>query len=147
MNCSFGTTSHSAMDITTATNTTTTATSSHDTKSQQQTIEDEQYAQEGTILVHVLAAVLDRLCVANVSVAQTDPGQVTKFHAMKAPGIGILKYLERYVSLRLQSMEWYSAHRWMIDDRYITHPHRSFIQDPQICIVFQRMLCLGLDIR
>ena len=98
------------MDITTATNTTTTATSSHDTKSQQQTIEDEQYAQEGTILVHVLAAVLDRLCVANVSVAQTDPGQVTKFHAMKAPGIGILKYLERYVSLRLRSMQCYPAH-------------------------------------
>jgi hypothetical protein len=26
-----------------------------------------------------------------------DPGQVTKFHAMKAPGIGVLQYLERYV--------------------------------------------------
>ena len=50
---------------------------------------------EGLAIVHVLATVLDRLVVANAPLARTDPGQVTKFHAMKAPGIGILQYLER----------------------------------------------------
>jgi len=50
---------------------------------------------EGAALVRVLAAVLDRLVGANALVALSDPGQVTKFHALKAPGIGILQYLER----------------------------------------------------
>jgi len=59
------------------------------------TSQDQQNAQEGSTLVHVLSTVLDRLCIANVNVARTDPGQVTKFHAMKAPGIGVLQYLER----------------------------------------------------
>jgi len=57
--------------------------------------QDQQNAQEGSTLVHVLSTVLDRLCVANIAVARADPGQVTKFHAMKAPGIGVLQYLER----------------------------------------------------
>ena len=52
---------------------------------------------EGLAVIHVLATVLDRLCIANAAMAQADPGQVTKFHAMKAPGIGILQYLERCV--------------------------------------------------
>uniref|UniRef100_A0A7S1VVV1 Cyclin n=1 Tax=Grammatophora oceanica TaxID=210454 RepID=A0A7S1VVV1_9STRA len=50
---------------------------------------------EGMVIVQVLAAVLDRLVNANTSLALTDPGQVTKFHALKAPGIGIQQYLER----------------------------------------------------
>ena len=50
---------------------------------------------EGIYLVRVLAAVLDRLVCANAPLALTDPGQVTKFHALNAPGIGILQYLER----------------------------------------------------
>lgn len=50
---------------------------------------------EGTALVRVLATVLDRLVSANSTLASTDPGQVTKFHALKAPGIGIQQYLER----------------------------------------------------
>lgn len=50
---------------------------------------------EGAALVQVLAAVLDRLVTANAPLAITDPGQVTKFHALKAPGIGIMQYLER----------------------------------------------------
>jgi hypothetical protein len=50
---------------------------------------------EGLVVVRVLADVLDRLVAANVSAALADPGQVTKFHAMKAPGIGIQHYLER----------------------------------------------------
>jgi hypothetical protein len=50
---------------------------------------------EGLAIVQVLAAVLDRLVIQNASIAMGDPGQVTKFHAMKAPGIGVLQYLER----------------------------------------------------
>jgi hypothetical protein len=52
-------------------------------------------AAEGVAIVRVLAAVLDRLVNANAHIARADPGQVTKFHAMKAPGISILQYLER----------------------------------------------------
>lgn len=52
-------------------------------------------AAQGSAIVKVLAAVLDRLVVSNVNLAVTDPGQVTKFHALKAPGIGIQAYLER----------------------------------------------------
>lgn len=50
---------------------------------------------QGAALVRVLSAVLDRLVCANVPLALADPGQVTKFHALKAPGIGIHQYLER----------------------------------------------------
>lgn len=50
---------------------------------------------EGMAIVRVLAAVLDRLVGANAPLARADPGQVTKFHALKAPRIGILQYLER----------------------------------------------------
>lgn len=50
---------------------------------------------EGESVVRVLAAVLERLVGANSLLAQTDPGKVTKFHALKAPGIGIHQYLER----------------------------------------------------
>lgn len=52
-------------------------------------------AAEGLAVVQVLAAVLERLVCANTPIARADPGQVTKFHALKAPGIGILQYLER----------------------------------------------------
>jgi hypothetical protein len=52
---------------------------------------------EGLAIVRVLAAVLDRLVCANAHIALTDPGQITKFHALKAPGIPVLQYLERCV--------------------------------------------------
>lgn len=52
-------------------------------------------AVEGQAIVRVLASVLDQLVNANATIALTDPGQVTKFHAMKAPGIGVQQYLER----------------------------------------------------
>lgn len=52
-------------------------------------------AAEGAAIVKVLADVLDRLVVSNAGLAMQDPGQVTKFHALKAPGIGIFPYLER----------------------------------------------------
>jgi hypothetical protein len=50
---------------------------------------------EGLAIVRVLATVLERLVCANAGTAVSDPGQVTKFHALKAPGIGIQPYLER----------------------------------------------------
>lgn len=56
-------------------------------------------AAEGAALVRVLSTVLDRLVCANAALAAADPGQVTKFHALKAPGIGVHQYLERYVLL------------------------------------------------
>jgi len=52
-------------------------------------------AAEGLGIVRVLSIVLDRLVGANANIARADPGQVTKFHAMKAPGIGVQQYLER----------------------------------------------------
>lgn len=52
---------------------------------------------EGTAIVKVLSDVLERLVMSNVGLALQDPGQITKFHALKAPGIGIFPYLERYV--------------------------------------------------
>eukprot|EP00429_Kryptoperidinium_foliaceum_P072819 CAMPEP_0176050264 /NCGR_PEP_ID=MMETSP0120_2-20121206/24982_1 /TAXON_ID=160619 /ORGANISM="Kryptoperidinium foliaceum, Strain CCMP 1326" /LENGTH=336 /DNA_ID=CAMNT_0017383697 /DNA_START=615 /DNA_END=1622 /DNA_ORIENTATION=- len=52
-------------------------------------------AAEGAAIVRVLADVLNRLVVSNAGLARQDPGQITKFHALKAPGIGILPYLER----------------------------------------------------
>ena len=54
-------------------------------------------ATDGSILVKVIAAVLERLVNSNKSTAISDPGQLTKFHALKAPGIGVEAYLERYV--------------------------------------------------
>jgi hypothetical protein len=53
-------------------------------------------AAEGSVLVKVLAAVLERLVNSNSALARSDPGQVTKFHALKAPGIAVEQYLERY---------------------------------------------------
>ena len=54
-------------------------------------------AADGSILVKVLAAVLERLVNSNKSTAISDPGQLTKFHALKAPGICVEAYLDRYV--------------------------------------------------
>lgn len=50
---------------------------------------------EGAEVVRVLAVVLERLIGANKSLAQADPGKITKFHALKAPDIGVQQYLER----------------------------------------------------
>lgn len=52
-------------------------------------------AADGSILVKVLAAVLERLVNSNTSTARSDPGQLTKFHALKPPGIGVEAYLDR----------------------------------------------------
>lgn len=55
---------------------------------------------EGLAIARVLAAVLERLVSANQHLSHLEPRPITKFHAMKAPGIGIRPYLERYVKLR-----------------------------------------------
>lgn len=52
-------------------------------------------AADGSILVKVLAAVLERLVNSNKVTAVSDPGQLTKFHALKPPGIGVEAYLDR----------------------------------------------------
>jgi hypothetical protein len=52
---------------------------------------------EGKAVVAVLAAVLERLVKSNAHVPSGE--NVTKFHALKAPGISIEQYLER-VSLK-----------------------------------------------
>jgi len=54
-----------------------------------------QQISEGTAVVRVLATVLDRLVKANTQLSPLGQGEVTKFHALKAPGISILQYLER----------------------------------------------------
>ena len=50
---------------------------------------------EGTAVVVVLATVLDHLVKANAHLCNLGQGKVTNFHALKAPGISILQYLER----------------------------------------------------
>lgn len=54
-----------------------------------------QQTSEGNAVVRVLAAVLERLVKANAHLSISGQIQVTKFHALKAPGISILQYLER----------------------------------------------------
>ena len=51
---------------------------------------------EGRAICQVLAMVLERLVDASSNFAQDDT-QVTKFHALRAPAIGICQYLERCV--------------------------------------------------
>ena len=56
-------------------------------------------AAEGKAVVTVLAAVLERLVKSNANATKNRDGssvaEVTKFHALKAPGISIKQYLER----------------------------------------------------
>jgi len=54
-----------------------------------------QQTSEGTAVVRVLATVLERLVKANADLSISGQITVTKFHALKAPGISILQYLER----------------------------------------------------
>eukprot|EP00551_Chaetoceros_affinis_P002867 CAMPEP_0203637892 /NCGR_PEP_ID=MMETSP0088-20131115/4081_1 /ASSEMBLY_ACC=CAM_ASM_001087 /TAXON_ID=426623 /ORGANISM="Chaetoceros affinis, Strain CCMP159" /LENGTH=403 /DNA_ID=CAMNT_0050492431 /DNA_START=155 /DNA_END=1366 /DNA_ORIENTATION=+ len=63
-----------------------------------------QQTAEGKAVVTVLAAVLERLVKSNANSAASSPSssntntqgtEVTKFHALKAPGISIKQYLER----------------------------------------------------
>jgi len=49
---------------------------------------------EGQAIVQVLAVVLERLVSSNSHLAASQQEE-TKFHALRAPAIGILQYLER----------------------------------------------------
>jgi len=49
---------------------------------------------EGQAIVQVLSVVLERLVSANSHLAAAQPEE-TKFHALRAPAIGVLQYLER----------------------------------------------------
>lgn len=94
-----------------------------------------QQTAEGLATVRVLSAVLDRLVTANAHLARADPGQVTKFHAMKAPGIGIEQYLERYVktsrlrffflALRLQRARGYVLFEYPLTP-HVNPPNLSY---------------------
>lgn len=97
-------------------------------------------AAEGVAIVRVLAAVLDRLVNANAHIARADPGQVTKFHAMKAPGISILQYLERYVLAA-----WCPFCRQPMSP-IIIYMVFSVSQDPQVRLMLKRVLHLVLDL-
>jgi hypothetical protein len=95
-------------------------------------------AVEGLAIVRVLSTVLDRLVGANAAIARSDPGQVTKFHAMKAPGIAIQQYMERYVLIhrcRLHTFD--SIHLFVLK---LTLHLFSFTQSSQVCVVLERML-------
>jgi hypothetical protein len=98
---------------------------------------------EGVVICRVLATVLDRLIQANRTLARVDPGQVTRFHAMKAPGIGIQQYLERYVSVcENLTLVTVLSHR-------LTRNLQSHIittQHSQVRIVLQRVLCARVDL-
>jgi hypothetical protein len=102
-----------------------------------------QQTAEGMALVRVLAAVLDRLVGANSSLALADPGQVTKFHALKAPGIGIQQYLERYVAFYLLLVQFFYVDCIILVDFRFTNFEILIpippIQNSQVCVVFQRM--------
>ncbi len=50
---------------------------------------------EGQAIVRVLAAVLERLVSANSHNISPPAQEQTRFHAQRAPAIGILQYLER----------------------------------------------------
>ena len=49
---------------------------------------------ERTVVVIVLGTVPDRLVKAKAHLCNLGQGKVTNFHALKAPGISILQYLE-----------------------------------------------------
>ena len=78
--------------------------------------------EEGLVIVRVLAAVLDRLIYTNVMLSpneMNDPAIiVTKFHAMKPPGISIQQYLERYVDVMIETFD---------DATYITNHLRLYV--------------------
>jgi hypothetical protein len=94
-------------------------------------------AVEGLAIVQVLSTVLDRLVGANAAIARADPGQVTKFHAMKAPGIAIQQYLERYVSIRRWRLHIFDSIPLFV---LILTLHLFLSQSSQVCVVLERML-------
>lgn len=97
-------------------------------------------AAEGKAVVTVLAAVLERLVKSNTQ--STNPNgaspEITKFHALKAPGISIKQYLER-VSFFLFVLHKKSV-TTVCSDLICVSLVISKTLDSQICILFHRML-------
>ena len=98
-------------------------------------------AAEGKAVVTVLAAVLERLVKSNTQ--STNPNgaspEITKFHALKAPGISIKQYLERvsfFYSFYTRSQSPPSV---LISFVFISLVISKTL-DSQICILFHRML-------
>lgn len=107
-----------------------------------------QQASEGKAVVAVLAAVLERLVNSNAHLSHGNGDNVTKFHALKAPGISIQQYLER-VGINLQyvlshSLPTHFFINYMFIDLtlvlikiyYLNHE----TADTQICILLHRVL-------
>ena len=127
---------------------------------------------EGQAIVRVLATVLERLVQANSTIeveATAPPQEQTHFHAQRAPAIGILAYLERYVCF-LYYIDLYMAVRLYCSYHTVYSPlsfslaslysyilmsyahisnfnhthHQS--QHTQICILFQGMFHPSLNL-
>lgn len=97
---------------------------------------------EGLAIVRVLSTVLDRLVAANAPIALADPGQITKFHGMKAPGTAIQQYLERYednscctVFQKLCNIIVSYQHVLFVFLYMATQ--LFFLQDPQVCLMLK----------
>ena len=59
----------------------------------------------GIELVKDLTLVLERLFQSNLNITLSNPGQITKFHALKTPSITILQYLERVSHVRFRNCD------------------------------------------
>jgi len=93
---------------------------------------------EGLAVVRVLAAVLDSLVEkSNTQINNNDPSQVTKFHALQAPGINILEYLERVRVL-------YS--KFSLSITFLSHVFFILQTDSQICFMFNAMLYTRINL-
>ena len=108
-----------------------------------------QQSAEGKAVVTVLAAVLERLVTSNAHAATNPNGstpEVTKFHALNAPGISIKQYLERvrtYQNLRSNVFQTF-FNRFMIPHKIVVctiHTIHHHFTDSQVCILFNRVLC------
>ncbi len=83
-------------------------------------------AAEGKAVVTVLAAVLERLVKSNANATkgreETSVAEVTKFHALKAPGISIKLYLER-VRIFINVPQWNSKVQFSRNCKIVVSAH------------------------
>ena len=100
-------------------------------------------AADGSILVKVLAAVLERLVNSNKTTARSDPGQLTKFHALKPPGIGVEAYLDRYVVIDDIVGFHFGLLLFPVSNLVVSF---CCIQSSQVCIMLERVLHISSHI-
>ena len=84
---------------------------------------------EGLAVIKVLAVVLERLVGANCSLPEEQKGRVTKFHALRAPVIGIGPYLERSVNRSVKS-----SHQLF---KFLFTHAKFRLKNSQICLLLQ----------